>query len=149
MRERDGTPEALDRTLESVQPHNRTILVDGRRRAGEPVMLTEFGGISYKPSEGEHWWGYGTVSDTDTFLAKYDELISAVLDCEGIFGFCYTQLTDTEQETNGLLRADRTPKLDLHAVRAVNTRASKAVPGDIILDIHIAAEVTTFEQGGS
>ncbi len=150
LRERYGTPQALDRTLESVQPQHRALLIDGRRRAGEPVMLTEFGGISYKPGEGEQWWGYGTVPDTDTFLNKYEELITAVLDCEGIFGFCYTQLTDTEQETNGLLHADRTPKLDLHAVRAINTRPAKAVPGDIILNIHdAAAEVTTFEQGGS
>lgn len=149
LRERYGTPAALDRTLESVQPHHRKLLIDGRRRAGEPVMLTEFGGLSQTPGEGEHWWGYGTVPGSEAFLAKYDELITAVLQCEGIFGFCYTQLTDTEQETNGLLRADRTPKLDLHAVRAINSQASKAVPGDIILDIHIAAEVTTFEQGGS
>jgi hypothetical protein len=33
-------------------------------------------------------------------------------------GFCYTQLTDTYQEVNGLLYADRTPKADLEALAA-------------------------------
>jgi beta-galactosidase/beta-glucuronidase len=149
LRERYGTPDALNHTFEAVQPLHRTLLLDGRQRAGEPVMLTEFGGISYTPNTGEQWFGYGTVSSTEEFLAKYEELVTAVLDCPSLFGFCYTQLTDTEQETNGLLHADRTPKLDMAAVRAVNTRVSKAVPGDIILNIQVAAEVTTFEQGGS
>jgi len=149
LRERYGTSEGLDRTLASVQPQHRTLLIDGRRRAGEPVMLTEFGGISYTPNANEQWWGYGTVRDTAAFLAKYEELVMAVLDCPSIFGFCYTQLTDTEQETNGLLRADRTPKLDPATIQAINSRISKAVPGDIILNIHDTVQVTTFEQGGS
>jgi hypothetical protein len=58
--------------------------------------------------------------------------VSALLDSPALAGFCYTQLTDTEQETNGLLRADRTPKLDLEKVRAINTRPSKAIPGDFV-----------------
>ena len=111
-------------------------------------MLTEFGGISYAPTAGERWHGYGTVSTTEEFLAKYEELLTAVLDSPTISGFCYTQLTDTEQETNGLLTADRTPKLDPAAVRAITSRPSKAVPGEIITDIQDAAEVTAFEGGG-
>jgi beta-galactosidase/beta-glucuronidase len=148
IRERYGTPEAVERTLREVQPHYRTIVMPDLHRKDEPIMLTECGGISYAPAEGEHWHGYGTVTDTDAYLAKYEELISAILDCPTIAGFCYTQLTDTEQETNGLLNADRTPKLDLNAVKAVTARPSKAVPGEILTIIQTAAEVTQLQGSG-
>lgn len=147
--ERYGSPEAVERTLREVQPHYRTIVLPDFHRKGEPIMLTECGGISYAPAEGEHWHGYGTVSDTDAYLAKYAELISAILDCATIAGFCYTQLTDTEQETNGLLKADRTPKLDPEAVKAITTRASKAVPGEILTIIQKAAEISPLQGSGS
>ncbi len=94
-------------------------------------MLTEVGGISLRPEETDAWFGYGTVTSTDAFLAKYRELVDAILDSPAIMGFCYTQLTDTGQETNGLLTADRAPKLDVAAVRAITARPSAAIPGDI------------------
>jgi beta-galactosidase/beta-glucuronidase len=149
LRERYGSPEALDRTLRLVQPHYRTIILPTTQRNGQPVMLTEWGGISYAPNPGEPWYGYGTVGDAESFLAKYTELTQAILDCPTIAGFCYTQLTDTEQETNGLLAADRTPKLDMAAVRAVTARASAAVPGEIISSIQATAEVTVFQSSGT
>jgi beta-galactosidase/beta-glucuronidase len=149
IRERYGTPEALERTLYTIQPHYRTIVLPEYHREGEPVILTEFGGISYAPAEGQRWFGYGTVSNPDEFLAKYEEIVGAVLECPTIAGFCYTQLTDTEQETNGLLLEDRTPKLDAEAVRAINRRTSEAIPGETLLNIQQAAEVTAFQGAGS
>ncbi len=149
IRERYGTPEALERTLYEIQPHYRTIVLPDSHRQGEPVMLTECGGISYTPAPGEKWFGYGTVDNPDAFLAKYADLIGAILDCPTIMGFCYTQLTDTEQETNGLLKADRTPKLDPEGVRAITKRPSKAMPGEVLTHIQQAAEVTAFQGGGS
>ncbi|MDP9363570.1 MAG: glycoside hydrolase family 2 [Chloroflexota bacterium] len=148
LRERYGTPEALERTLREVQPHYRTIAPVDARRAGEPVMLTEFGGISYAPAPGERWHGYGTVRSTEAFLALYRELLEAVLDAPSVAGFCYTQLTDTEQETNGLLTEDRRPKLDPAAVRAITQRPSKAVPGDVISNLQQTSEVTSFQPSG-
>ncbi len=144
LRERYGTREALERTLREVQPHYRRIAQPDARRCDEPVMLTEFGGISTAPDEGEHWHGYGTVAGREAFLAKYEELVGAVLASPAVAGFCYTQLTDTEQETNGLLTERREPKLDPAAVRAITSRPSAAVPGDVIADLQRAAEVTEF-----
>ena len=37
-----------------------------------------------------------------------------------IIGVCYTQLTDVEQEINGLLTYDRKPKFDVNAIKAMN-----------------------------
>ena len=136
LRKRYGTPQAVEETLQAALPGHKRLLLPGHRRGGEPVMLSEFGGLSFAPAEGERWWGYGTLASSDELLAKYTELITTVLDCEGLAGFCYTQLTDTEQETNGLLKADRTPKLDTSKVRAANKRVSMSLPADAISDIH-------------
>ncbi len=143
--ERYGSFEALERTIREVRPHYRSIAFPDSKRKNEPVMLTEFGGISYTPIAGERWHGYGTVQSSDEFLEKYEELIMAILDSVPIAGFCYTQLTDTEQETNGLLTEDRRPKLPPEAIAAINQRPSRAVPGEVISQIQYAAEVTAFQ----
>jgi beta-galactosidase/beta-glucuronidase len=140
IRERYSTPEALERTLKSTQPARRNFFLAGHHYAGEPVMLTEFGGLSLAPADSERWWGYGTLPDAETLLARYEDLVTAVLDSPVIAGFCYTQFTDTEQETNGLVTEDRVPKLDPARVKAINTRYSRSIPSDIISEIHTAAE---------
>ncbi|MFC4427081.1 glycoside hydrolase family 2 protein [Deinococcus navajonensis] len=139
LRDRYGTPEALDRTLRTVQPYFRNILTDATR-GEEAVVLSEFGGLSFAPEAGDRWFGYGTVRSSEELLARYEELVQAVLGSETLIGFCYTQLTDTEQETNGLLTAQRIPKLDPARLRAINTRASRSMPGDILADIHHGAQ---------
>jgi beta-galactosidase/beta-glucuronidase len=146
--ERYGTPEAVEQTLANVQPHYRTIVLPDYHRKGEPIMLTECGGISFKPTTGEKWFGYGTVTDTESYLAKYQELIGAILDCPTIAGFCYTQLTDTEQETNGLLNENREPKLDMQALYRITRGASKSIPGEVLSSIQATAEVTSFQGSG-
>jgi hypothetical protein len=111
-------------------------------------MLTEFGGINFDPDPERLWWGYGRAGDREAYLAKYAELLGAVLDSPAIAGFCYTQLADTEQESNGLVTADRTPKLDPEAVRAITRRPSRAVPGEFLDQIQQADDVTALEGGG-
>ncbi|HEX2910253.1 MAG TPA: glycoside hydrolase family 2 TIM barrel-domain containing protein [Chloroflexia bacterium] len=149
IRERYGTQEALEKTIKYVQPHQRLIALPQAKREGEPIMLTECGGISYAPSKGERWWGYGTVSSDAAFIEKYADIIGAIADCPTISGFCYTQLTDTEQETNGLLRADRSYKLDPAAIREITRRPSRAVPNEMLTNLQVTTEVSTFQSGGS
>ncbi|MFC4454739.1 glycoside hydrolase family 2 protein [Deinococcus sonorensis] len=140
LRERYGSHEQIERTFASVQPHFRNIFTDGHHRSDEAVMLTEFGGLSIRPQNDEQWWGYATVGSAEALLSAYDTLVSAVLSSDVLMGFCYTQLTDTAQETNGLLRADRTPKVDPAQLRAINRRPARSVPGDIVQDIHHDAQ---------
>ena len=144
---RYGSAEAVARTWRELQPHHRALGLPGLARADEPVMLTEFGGLSLRPVGGARWWGYGTVANPEEYLAKYRELLEAVLDSPALAGFCYTQLTDTGQETNGLLTEGRTHKLDPAAVRAITSRASAAIPGDITTQLQQAREVTAFAAG--
>jgi hypothetical protein len=146
LRERYGSTEAIEKTAREVQPSYRFVSLTEHRQRDVPVILTEFGGISYRPGRGERWYGYGTVTSQEEFIEKYEELIDAVLDCPTIAGFCYTQLTDTLQETNGLLTENREPKIKADIIRRINRQASAAVPGDIIGQLQ---RVTGTPFGGS
>jgi len=53
-------------------------------------------------------------------LAKYRDLMKGIASLEFLAGFCYTQLTDIEQEINGLLTYDRKPKVSAEAVAAIH-----------------------------
>jgi len=124
IRLRYGSRARIRKTLRSVRPGAHALIVtdhqweryDVERLA---VMLTEFGGISYAGAEGT--WGYTTVRDDAEYEKVLRRLFDAVRDCPDVVGFCYTQLLDTLQETNGLLTADRTPKLPIATIRAIVT----------------------------
>lgn len=134
---RYGSYEAVRETLLRVQPYHRSVLLPGFTPGEEPVMLTEFGGITYRPDSDDFWNGYGAVADPDELLARYTELVSALQDSPVLAGFCYTQLTDTAQERNGLLYADRSPKVPPELIALVNRRPTASVPGDAIAEIQI------------
>ena len=73
-----------------------------------PVFMSEYGGIRWVMDEANAGWGYGaSVLSEDEFFARLEGLTDAILQNEHFFGFCYTQLTDVEQEQNGLLTYDR------------------------------------------
>jgi hypothetical protein len=142
LRRRHGTPEALERTVRHVQPNHHSIGLSGGARKGEPVLLSECGGISFPAEQGERWFGYGVVRDEEAYIATYDELVGTLLESEVLGGFCYTQLTDVEHETNGLLTADRRAKVDPRRIARINGRAPASVPGELIVaNIESAAEV--------
>jgi beta-galactosidase/beta-glucuronidase len=132
LRQRYGSTAAIERTIAETQPQNHLILLQEQPWAHQPIMITEFGGISLKPGEQEDWYGYGTVGTAEEFLAKYQELVEAVLASPIVAGFCYTQLTDTLQETNGLLTADRTPKVDPARIRAITRGYTPALPTEAL-----------------
>jgi hypothetical protein len=91
--------------------------LDGYPHQWQPIMLTEFGGIAYtKPEEFTHTWGYARSHDSLEFQSQYTSLLQTVNKVEMFRGFCCTQLTDTIQQANGLLYADRTPKFPLEAI---------------------------------
>ena len=119
LRARYGTPEAVQLLLDGVGPAGRRLRLTSVARPvdrGQPLMLTEFGGVSYAGGRADAW-GYSTATDDADFEARVGDLLDAVRDCRPIAGYCWTQLTDTGQETNGLLRADRSPKLAMDVLR--------------------------------
>lgn len=91
---------------------------------GIPVFISEYGGIKWDV-EGSlaDSWGYGDGPKTEEeYIARYQGLTDALLDNPHMFGFCYTQLYDVEQEVNGLYTYDRKPKMDMEIFRKINSR---------------------------
>ncbi|PSL06850.1 glycosyl hydrolase family 2 [Haloactinopolyspora alba] len=127
LNERYGSPDAIERTLAGTGPAARRITLNDADRPGRPLVITEFGGLSYVPASGEKWYGYRAVESAEEFRSAFADLVGALLDAPGVAGFCYTQLTDTLQETNGLVTDDRTPKLPVDVIRAAVSRPSRAL----------------------
>lgn len=89
---------------------------------GEPVCISEYGGIKWDIDGGIEGWGYGNgPKSEDEFIERYRKLTNALLQNEKMFGFCYTQLYDVEQEKNGLYTYERVPKFDMKVFREINT----------------------------
>lgn len=86
-----------------------------------PVFVSEYGGIRW--TDDETGWGYGEAPETrEAFIARYKGLTEALLANPDHMGFCYTQLTDVEQEQNGLYTYQRVAKFPPEIIRAINTQ---------------------------
>ncbi|WP_150272263.1 glycoside hydrolase family 2 protein [Paenibacillus tepidiphilus] len=93
-------------------------MAQGYAYRGQPVMISEFGGIAFKSEEG---WGYGEqVGSEEAFLTRFRSITEAIKATPYICGYCYTQVSDVQQEVNGLLTEDRQPKLPLERIKAIN-----------------------------
>lgn len=146
IRQRYGDPESLRRTLTDRGPGRRRVLLGEPDAQGQPIMITEFGGLSYVPAGGGKWFGYSTITSTEEFAERLDDLIAAICEVPDLVGFCYTQFTDTLQENNGLLYADRTPKLPVEQIRAIVTRPSASLPSEEIDAYRRAAQAGTSPE---
>jgi beta-galactosidase/beta-glucuronidase len=127
LRARYASVESVDTVLRGQGPQLRSPILSDRQRtlfdSGlAPLMITEFGGISFAALGS---WGYSVVTSADEFAAVVGGVFEAVLSSPLVAGFCYTQLTDTLQESNGLLRGDRSPKVSIDALRAIITGVSE------------------------
>ena len=100
-------------------PAARRVLLDGCADRGQPVVLSEFGGVSLVSGHDESWHGYSNAESSDELAHRLGALFAAVHECDGLAGFCYTQFSDTEQESNGLVTAGRQPKVPVDVVRAI------------------------------
>lgn len=121
-------PEAIRATyrtrrdLAAARPGGRALLADPRRRIPRrPVMITECGGIALKEASTSDGWGYITAESADAFRGRLAAVLNAIRSLPLVQGFCYTQLTDVEQEQNGLLTNQRVPKLPLEVIHALVT----------------------------
>jgi hypothetical protein len=128
LNERYGSEQAVAASLAARWPGPNRVVFDGAPDRGQPVMLTEFGGLTYAADADDTWHGYGSVATTGDLIGRLADLVGAVCASDTLAGYCYTQLTDTEQERNGLTYADRTPKVKPGQLRAIFGQPSRAVP---------------------
>ncbi len=132
LRSRYATADAIHHAVASAWPGPRRVLLDAEDARGQCVMVTEFGGLSLVPQAGEEWFGYATHTSPEQLEKAFVDLVGALLDSPEIAGFCYTQLTDTFQETNGILDARRLPKIPASAVRAAIGAPAASVPHEAV-----------------
>ena len=113
------TDEIVPRLFRRERPGGRSLVLEGKRHADQPLVLSEFGGITC--SDSPDTWGYARVAKASELAARYVTLLETIHSL-GIFaGFCYTQFADTYQEANGLLTADRRPKFPIADIFAATT----------------------------
>ena len=98
---------------------SRCLFAAGSEYQGQPVLLTEYGGIAFEKEEEKGWGYYGKVKNEEEFLERLKPVTEFLIRSGKFSGFCYTQLTDVMQEVNGLLFEDRTPKISPEKLRAV------------------------------
>ncbi|SED77052.1 glycoside hydrolase family 2 protein [Ruania alba] len=111
---------ALESVLSGLGPLGRRMRLLASASRTAPVMVSEFGGISFAPSHDDGTaWGYGTAASGEEFESIVRELFTALQSSPVLAGFCYTQLVDTRQESNGLADAHRTPKLAPEVIAAI------------------------------
>jgi hypothetical protein len=156
LRQRYGR-EMQSELFDRRRPGGRVLTLDGYPHRGQPIMLTEFGGIKLRqgnadadvdPNAGADvvaggadaaegvavlpgTWGYSSASDAEEFAQMFERLVAAVVHTPLFSGFCYTQFADTFQEANGLLFADRTPKMPLARIAKATGESRTYIPGGV------------------
>lgn len=109
----------LERPLATTFSHGTPTLLPGYDNRKAPILVTEFGGVKVE-EQGAEGWGYGKAARSYAeMVERLRNLVSAILSEPAIQGFCYTQLTDVQQEVNGLLTIGRQPKVPLETLREI------------------------------
>lgn len=115
------SPESFFQNLSNIRPALRSLIARGYSYEGQPVLITEYGGIALKSQNKDGGWGYAQAEDSpETLIQRYRDVTAAFLSSSFIQGFCYTQLTDVYQEVNGLLDADHKVKIPVEAIAEIH-----------------------------
>jgi hypothetical protein len=108
--------EMIPHLFRRERPGGRLLTLEGHAHTGQPLILTECGGIGFAGDS--RAWAYTQVDSSDQLLRRYADLMRTLQSIPILAGFCYTQFADTYQETNGLLDAERRPKMPIGEIRA-------------------------------
>jgi beta-galactosidase/beta-glucuronidase len=126
--------DVVPKLIKRERPAGRALVLEGHSRREHPIVLSEFGGLALRAADGT--WGYTSADDLAAFERIFSQLLKVVRRLEALSGFCYTQLTDTYQEANGLLYADRRPKLPIATIFQIVAGAELGpiAPPSIVVD---------------
>jgi len=112
-------PIKYNGNYDGMHPQGWALFADGHSYKGQPVLFTEFGGIAFVNEANGETWGYGNgAKNADDLCERLEQLIKGIAKTE-FQGYCYTQLTDVQLEVNGLLYADRTPKVAVDRLKKI------------------------------
>ncbi len=108
------------------QSHHKGAFAKGYSYNGQPIIISEFGGTAFVSDTTGENWGYGTgVNDYEEFYSRFASLIEAIDSLPYSCGYCYTQVTDVQQEVNGLLDFDHKSKFDKERIKAILDKSGR------------------------
>ena len=108
-------------TTEVYHSSSKSALANGFAYKGQPIIISEYGGIAF--NNDDSGWGYGNkVNTKEDFIRRFDEITTAVKELPYCCGFCYTQVSDVQQEINGLMDMERNFKVDPAVIKGINER---------------------------
>ena len=113
----------LQEILDNEIYHNlhRSAFADGYSYKGQPIIFSEFGGIAFS-NRGEGW-GYGNkVGSKEEYIKRFDSITTAIKEIPEFCGFCYTQVSDVQQEINGIMDMERNFKVEPKILKEINER---------------------------
>ncbi|MDR1128687.1 MAG: glycoside hydrolase family 2 [Treponema sp.] len=113
----------IEEILNNKIYHNtfKSAFADGFAYRGQPVILSEFGGIAF--DNNNSGWGYGgKVKSREEFIKRFDAITTAIKKIDLFCGYCYTQVTDIQQEINGLMDIERNFKVEPSIIKYINER---------------------------
>ncbi len=135
IRRRYRQEDMESRLLARERPGGRLLVVDMDKKeveiGGQPIVLSEFGGIAY--SFDRETWGYSRSHTPEELIVRFRALLEAVRSLPALAGFCYTQFADTYQEANGLLFANRQPKVPFEEIASAVSGGEP--PADVVDDL--------------
>lgn len=114
--------EKIEKILNNEEIDNKRhkIFAEGYSYKGQPIIMSEYGGIAINSDKG---WGYGKqVRDEEEFIERFTNLTQAIQNMPQISGYCYTQLTDVQQEVNGLMDEERNYKIEPSIIKDINSK---------------------------
>lgn len=118
--------DTLEKTInDKFEWRGKKAFASGYSYKGQPIIMSEFGGTAYEKCVGgvNKSWGYGSaVKDDDDFINRFSSLISAIKELPYFVGYCYTQVSDVQQEVNGLLKENREFKIDPKIIKEIQDR---------------------------
>ena len=108
-------------TTQVYHNFHKSAMANGYAYQGQPIIISEYGGIAF--NNDDSGWGYGNkVEGEEDFVKRFDEITTAVKEIPYVSGFCYTQVSDVQQEINGLMDMERNFKVDPKVIREINER---------------------------
>ena len=117
------TPEEFGARLAAEPVYSSYPEEEAGAYRGQPYLIDEYGGIKFIPAGrrafADNSWGYCEAVTPEEAMKQIADLTRVILDNPKLVGYCYTQLTDVEQEQNGIYNYDRTPKFDADMIRRI------------------------------
>jgi beta-galactosidase/beta-glucuronidase len=129
--------DALPRLFSRERPGGRLLVLGDESVNDLPVVLSECGGIALSDALGV--WGYSRASSPESLDAMYCRLMKTIHSIGMFSGFCYTQFADTYQEANGLLYADRRPKIPIESIADATRGVTRTLDAAQWKETHVIA----------